>query len=95
MVLQRDGLEYHLIENCSHREIPCEHCERDFRVCDMPNHHDECNRMPVTCELGCGMLVCRENMAPHLEEECEEKEVECPFVNYKCEVGLVKRKELN
>ncbi|KAI6646809.1 hypothetical protein LOD99_9208 [Oopsacas minuta] len=51
--------------------------------------------MPLSCELGCGTVAYREDIARHLEKECVEKKVECPFIKYKCEVGLIKRKELN
>ena len=51
--------------------------------------------MEVECELGCGMLVYRDNMTQHIQLECGEKEIECPFVKYKCEVELFKRRKLD
>ena len=51
--------------------------------------------MEVECELGCGMLVYRDNMTQHIQLECGEKEIECPFVKYKCEVELIKRRKLD
>ncbi|KAI6648840.1 hypothetical protein LOD99_7102 [Oopsacas minuta] len=54
-----------------------------------------CSKFLLECELGCSTVAYREDMARHLEEECVEKKVECPFIKYKCEVGLIKRKELN
>ena len=58
--------------------------------------NDKCvnRKMEVECELGCGMLVYRDNMTQHIQLECGEKEVECPFVKYKCEVELIKRRKL-
>ena len=38
--------------------------------------------------------MCREDMAQHVEQNCPEKEVECPFAKYKCEVTSIKRKHL-
>ena len=59
--------------------------------------NDKCvnRKMEVECELGCGMLVYRDNMTQHIHLECGEKEIECPFVKYKCEVELIKRRKLD
>ena len=59
--------------------------------------NDKCvnRKMEVECELGCGMLVYRDNMTQHILLECGEKEIECPFVKYKCEVELIKRRKLD
>ncbi|KAI6647242.1 TNF receptor-associated factor 4-like isoform X1 [Oopsacas minuta] len=95
IALPRHELKIHVSEKCKLRGILCEHCQTDLKAQDLPNHLEECQNIPQTCELGCGILVCREDMARHLEEECVEKKVECPFRKYKCEVGLIKRKELN
>ncbi|KAI6660586.1 TNF receptor-associated factor 4-like [Oopsacas minuta] len=64
---------------CEKRKFRETPCQTDFKVSDMPQ--EECPKMALTCELGCGMLICWEDMARHLKEECE--------------VGLIKRKELN
>ncbi|KAI6647249.1 TNF receptor-associated factor 4 isoform X2 [Oopsacas minuta] len=93
--LPRDELDMHVNEKCVQRMIPCEYCHIDFKACEMTIHLVECPKMPLTCELGCGTVACRNNMAQHIEEECVEKMIECPFIKYKCEVGLIKRKELN
>ncbi|KAI6647240.1 RING zinc finger-containing protein [Oopsacas minuta] len=74
--------------------IPCEYCHIDSKLVNA-RYLEECPKMPLKCELGCGTVFCRNNMAQHIEEECVEKMIECPFIKYKCEVGLIKRKELN
>ena len=50
--------------------------------------------MIVPCELKCGRSMVREDVARHVEQECVEKVVECPFVEYKCE-AKIKRKHVN
>ena len=92
--LTRDELKIHVTDTCLQREIPCEHCGEDFKYCDMTNHLDVCPKMKVSCELGCGVIMCREDMTQHLEVDCPEKELECPFAKYKCEMGLIKRKNM-
>ena len=61
----------------------------------MTNHLDVCPRMKVSCELGCDVIMCHEDMTQHLEVDCPEKELECPFAKYKCEMRLIKRKNMS
>ena len=91
--MTRDELKIHVTETCVHRFIPCEHCKKDFKFCDMTHHLEKCPKMEVSCELKCGVVMCREDVTQHVEQDCVEKEIECPFVKYKC-VGLMKRKNL-
>ena len=91
--MTRDELKIHVIETCVQRFIPCEHCKNDFKYCDMTHHLDKCPKMEVSCELKCGVVMCREDVTQHVEQDCVEKEIECPFVKYKC-VVLMKRKNL-
>ena len=91
--MTRDELKIHVTETCVQRFIPCEHCKKDFKFCDMIHHLDKCPKMKVSCELKCGVVMCREDVTQHVEHDCVEKEIECPFVKYKC-VVLIKRKNL-
>ena len=95
VVLPRDECKTHMYESCNQRIIQCEHCNTEFKVCKMIGHLLECPKMKLECELGCHMAVNRENMAQHVEQDCVEKEVACPFVKYNCEVALIKRKDLD
>ena len=95
VVLSRDELRIHLSESCDRREIQCMHCEKATIVVELTDHLLVCEKMVVPCELGCSKLMIRENMTQHMDIECEEKEVDCPFVKYSCKVGLIKKKELN
>ena len=92
--LTRDELKIHVTDTCVQREIPCKHCKGNVKLCNMTNHLKMCPKMKVSCEL-CDIVMCREDITQHLEEDCVEKEVECPFAKYKCEVGLIKRKYLS
>ena len=94
LVFTRHGLNIHSKE-CSHRLVLCEHCNKVFKYCDLPTHRLRCCRMQVRCELGCDKLVIRENMTQHMDTECGEKEVNCPFLQYGCKVGLIRREEMN
>ena len=60
----------------------------------MSAHLDVCPKMEVSCELKCGVVMCREVMTQHLEVDCPEKAIECPYAKYKC-VGLIQRKDMS
>ena len=93
VVLQRDELKVHEKEKCPQRIVECKHCRRELKSCELATHLDKCPKMEVSCELKCGLVMCREDVTRHVEQDCVEKEIECPFVKYKC-VGLMKRKNL-
>ena len=94
VVLQRNELNDHEMEKCPQRLVECEHCNEELEFCDMSAHLDVCHGMEVSCELKCGVVMCREVMTQHLEVGCPEKAIECPYAKYKC-VGLIKRKDMS
>ena len=93
-VLQRNNHVTHEKENCIQRIVKCEHCKKNFKFCELTEHLDVCPKMKVSCKLKCGIVLCRDKVTQHIDSDCTEKEVECPFVKYKC-VGLIKRHNLN
>ena len=92
--MTRNELRIHVTDTCVERLIQCKHCKGDFKFCDMSVHLDVCPKMEVSCELKCGVVMCREVMTQHLEVDCPEKAIECPYAKYKC-VGLIKRKDMS
>ena len=92
--LQRKKLKFHENENCPLRNVRCKLCDKESISCKLPTHLEMCPRMKVSCEL-CGIVMYREDMTQHLEVDCVEKKIECPFAKYRCEVGLIKRKYLS
>ena len=92
--MTRNELRIHVKYKCLQRVIVCAHCLKDFKFCDMSAHLDVCPKMEVSCELKCGVVMCREVMTQHLEVDCPEKAMECPYAKYKC-VGLIKRKDMS
>ena len=95
MKMTRNKLKIHLTDTCVLRLIQCEHCKGDFKFCDMSAHLEVCPKMEVSCELKCGKIMCREDMTQHLEVDCVEKVIMCPFAKYNCEVTSIKRKHLS
>ena len=56
--MTRDELKIHVTETCVHRFIPCDHCKKDFKFCDVTHHLEKCPKMEVSCELKCGVVMC-------------------------------------
>ena len=94
VVLQHNELNVHEMEKCPQRIVECEHCNNEFKSCELNTHLDVCPKMEVSCELKCGVVMCREVMTQHLGVDCPEKAIECPYAKYKC-VGLIKRKDMS
>ena len=94
VVTTRDEMGRHVREECSQREEACLHCSGVHKVCEMVEHVKVCGKVFVLCELGCGTRVRRESILFHLESECSEESVVCPYEKYRCEVVGLKRREL-
>ena len=71
VVLQRNELSVHAMEKCPQRMVECEHCNNEFKSCELHAHLDVCPKMEVSCELKCGKIMCREDMTQHLKQECD------------------------
>ena len=95
MRMTRDELKIHIINICEHREVSCENCWEELKSYDMSDHLEMCPKMKVSCELKCGVVMCRKDMTQHVEQDCLEKEIECPFAKYNCEAISIKRKHLS
>ena len=93
--MTRNELRIHMTDTCVQRLIQCELCKGDFKFCDMSAHLEVCPKKKVSCEMACGVVMCREDMTQHLEVECVEKVIMCPFAKYNCEVTSIKRKYLS
>ena len=94
VVLPRDEHRIHVSDSCVQRVVTCEYCGRKLKFRELSDHLKECPKMKVTCELKCGKVMCREDTAQHMQEECEEMEVSCPFAKYNCVIGMIKRRNL-
>ena len=92
-LLKREEFGRHENENCVQRIIQCKHCSIDVIFRDNSKHLKECPLVTVTCYL-CGVEKYRKDMTQHLEDDCPEKMIDCPFVKYKC-LARMKRKDID
>ena len=68
-VLRREELERHEKENCTQRVVKCDHCDKNFKSCQLNGHLEKCPKMKVSCSL-CGTKIRRDKMGRHLEYDC-------------------------
>ena len=94
VVSTRDEMRRHVKEECLQRKEACFHCSEVYKVCEIVEHVEVCEKVEVMCELGCGTCVPRESILYHRESECSEETVVCPYEKYKCGVVGLKRREL-
>ena len=71
----------------SNRIVKCEHCQKDFKSCELNEHFEKCPKMKVSCELKCGATMCREDMEQHLYHHCGMVQDTC---NLGCGVELTR-----
>ena len=91
MEVTRNEQNMHVKSTCTQRSMPCDHCFRYFKYCDLFQHIKVCTRIKLSCELKCRVVMFHEDIAQHLEKHCPEKEIACPFAKYNCKVRI-KRK---
>lgn len=75
---QRDQMQLHLIE-CEHRLINCDNCDTSLKFCNLNEHNKSCPKAKITCIQQCGVVITRDMLLKHIEDECVKSVVECPF----------------
>ena len=68
VVLRRNELDKHANE-CSYRQVKCEHCKKNFKSCELNEHLNKCPKMKVPCDL-CDTQITREDIPQHLKYDC-------------------------
>ena len=73
------------IKICPYRLIQCEYCEETMTFENLEYHNKVCPNIPVDCSNKCGKKIPMNKLKYHLEEECDNTVVECPFNLVGCE----------
>lgn len=80
--IRRKDLEEHL-KNCEFRKIECENCLKEEIFIKMPDHLKICENIQIECINNCQKKIMRKEMHFHIEKNCENTEVSCPFIGCK------------
>ena len=73
------------VKTCPYRLIQCEYCEETMTFENLEYHNKICPNIPVDCSNKCGKKIPMNKLKYHLEEECDNTVVECPFNLVGCE----------
>ena len=66
------------IEMCPRMEVSCELCDIEMCREDITEHLEkECGMVVVTCELGCGVELTRDELKIHVTDTCVQRKIPC------------------
>ena len=90
VILPKSELKLHLIHSCVKRSVTCEHCDEDFIYEELTNHSITCLEYQFPCPNNCSVNLKRKLLDSHLEFECPNMVVECPYKKFGCSQGVLR-----
>ena len=90
--IERSQLELHKL-TCEYRLVKCEDCQNEFPYSVIILHKNLCNKMKIKCNQNCGLILQRDLLKNHIQNDCPNTIVDCLFKKYGCEEKVF-RKEL-
>ena len=92
VILKRSELDTHALE-CKLLKVECNHCGSNILNKESEAHYDVCPDMDIECPNECSLSLKRRESLDHIEVDCPNTLVSCPFSSFGCK-ELVKRCEL-
>ena len=93
VILPRKAIDEHLKHLCTKRIVDCEHCHLSLMYKDISQHYDVCLEFQLPCPNKCHVIVKRKQLNTHIDTDCPNTLVDCPYRKLGCEQE-VKRCEL-
>ena len=93
IILPRKELEEHLKHLCTKRIVDCEHCHLSLMYKNLSQHYDVCLEFQLSCPNKCDVIVKRKQLNTHIDTDCLNTVVDCPYRKFGCEQE-VKKSEL-
>ena len=93
VILPRKELDEHLKHLCMKRMVECDHCHFSLMYRDLSQHCDVCLEVQLSCPNECDIIVKRKLLSTHIDTDCPNSVVECPYRKFGCE-EMMKRCEL-
>ena len=91
VILSRSELDLHLIHSCVKRRVICERCNEEFMYEELISHYPTCLEYQVPCPNNCDVNLKRKLLDSHLELECPNMVVECPYKKFGCGQEVLRR----
>ena len=83
--IKRKKLSVHCENECQHRIVKCEYCEVVMKYKKLEDHYKLCLEFPLFCPNDCLKNVSRKELGSHIEKECPNTIVACPYKEMGCE----------
>ena len=93
VLLKRFELQNHCENECQLRIVKCKYCGATIQYKVLENHNKICLEFPLVCPNECLKSIMRKEIKSHIEKECSNTLVACPYKEMGCEV-LSKRSKL-
>lgn len=74
----RDQMAVHMQE-CSYRIVLCHHCQNYVSFNSVEEHYKSCPKYPLLCPNNCGLSIPSSDLPLHIEFQCDNAVVDCPF----------------
>jgi hypothetical protein len=71
-------------KQCKYRSDQCRFCLRTVKWCDLALHETKCDLAPTECPQLCGETVQQQCLESHIEKECPNTVISCPFGEFGC-----------
>ena len=88
--LLREDMVRHL-KICDYRQVNCPLCFKVVKYNRKAYHIEECQKFKLECPLNCGKVIEREMMDIHCSFDCDNLEVDCPYVEMGCKIKTLKK----
>ncbi|KAI6647223.1 TNF receptor-associated factor 4 [Oopsacas minuta] len=91
--LKRREVDNHNLNECLKRNVNCTHCQAVIIFKDLNQHYGVCDEYLIVCSNNCKTTIRRKQLNSHIDTNCPNKIVECPYRKFGC-MKEVKRCEL-
>jgi len=89
LVNREDQVEHQ--NSCEYRIVNCSECNIEIAKLNLIGHYDVCPNYKLDCPNHCDLKIMRKDLKEHLEVECDNMIVECPYVIGGCNEKLFKK----
>ena len=91
--LKRSEMQNHYKNECQNRKIHCIQCSVIILYKDIDTHNGTCPEFPLLCPNECLKDLIRKEIESHIENDCPNTMIECPYKKMGCET-VMKRCEI-
>ena len=87
----RCEMQNHCENECQNRNINCKHCKVIIVFKEIENHNKTCPEFPLLCPSECLKGLPRKELKAHIENDCPNTIIECPYKEMGCEETMKRR----